>query len=101
MESITIPDSIASIGTEAFCGCRCLDSIDFIKPSRVVSIGERAFCGCGWLHKITIPDSVTSIGEKVFFKCRHVSNVEMPERFNRQSGVEEYYGIPKSIVEFY
>ena len=40
----------------------------FVIPDSVTSIGEDAFLGCESLESITIPDSVTSIGEYAFAK---------------------------------
>lgn len=57
LTSITIPDSITSIGTSAFQNCTSLTSITI--PDSVTSIGDSAFQNCTSLTNITIPDSVT------------------------------------------
>ena len=44
MTSITIPDSVTSIGTYAFTGCESLTSVTM--PDSVTSIGDDAFAGC-------------------------------------------------------
>ena len=66
LTSITIPNSVTSIGEEAFFSCSFLTSITI--PNSVTSIGERAFFNCG-IDSITIPNSVTSIGYNAFFGC--------------------------------
>ena len=38
-------------------------------PDSVTSIGEYAFAYCSKLTSVTIPDSVTSIGERAFIMC--------------------------------
>ena len=68
MTSITIPNSVTSIGKEAFYGCSGLTSVTI--PNSVTSIGEYAFYGCSGLTSVTIPNSVTSIGCDVFSGCK-------------------------------
>ena len=65
--SITIPESVTSIGEYAFYGCNNLTSITISKS--VTSIGEYAFFNCNNLISITIPESVTSIGNCAFENC--------------------------------
>ena len=67
LTSITIPNSVTSIGNEAFSGCTGLTSITI--PNSVTSIEYRAFSGCMGLTSITIPNSVTSIGDDAFSDC--------------------------------
>ena len=64
LTSITIPDSVTSIGSSAFENCSKLTSITI--GNSVTSIGERAFLNCSSLTSITLPNSVTSIGSSAF-----------------------------------
>ena len=69
--SYVIPDSVESIGYEAFYACYNLTSITI--PDSVTSIGDRAFRSCNNLTSITIPDSVTSIGDRAFDYCNNLT----------------------------
>ena len=68
-----IPNSVTSIGDEAFSRCSSLTSI--IIPNSVTSIGESAFYECSSLTSITIPNSVTSIGDEAFYGCSNITSV--------------------------
>lgn len=64
LTSITIPNSVTSIGGYAFFGCTGLTSI--IIPNSVTSIGKYAFANCSGLTSVTIPNSVKSIEVSAF-----------------------------------
>ena len=72
LTSITIPDSVTSIGNYAFSGCAGLTSITI--PNGVTSIGDGAFAYCSGLTSITIPDSVTSIGCDAYYNTSYYNN---------------------------
>lgn len=71
--SITIPNSVTSIGEEAFTGCISLTSITI--PNSVKSIGNSAFYCCYSLTSITIPESVTSIGGGILRECSGLTSI--------------------------
>ena len=77
LESITIPDSVTSIGNGAFYGCSGLTSITI--PDSVTNIGWGAFRDCGSLASITIPDSVTSINDWAFSDCNSLKSINIPD----------------------
>ena len=60
LTSITIPNSVKSIGHFAFKGCNLLTSV--IISNSVTKIGDSAFNTCAKLTSITIPSAVTKIG---------------------------------------
>lgn len=96
LNTITIPNSVASIGGGAFSGCQGLPIIDNIRyadtylieavdktlSSYIIKegtrwIGSSAFSGCSSLTAITILNSVTSIGEFAFMECSGLTTVTM------------------------
>ena len=76
LTSITIPNSVTSIGDNAFSYCRALTSITI--PNSVMSIGDGAFADCSSLISITIPNSVTSIGDWAFQNCSSLTSITIP-----------------------
>jgi len=76
LTSITIPNSVTSIGGSAFYVCSGLTSITI--PNSVTSIGSYTFSNCSALTSITIPNSVTSIGESAFYKCTSLTSITIP-----------------------
>ena len=83
--SITIPETIRTIGQGAFA--RCINLSDITIPSSVKTIDSDAFSGCNNLVNVTIPDSVVSMGERVFFGCNKLPSITIPD-----SVMELYYG---------
>ena len=73
LTSIIIPNSVTSIGEEAFYGCSGLTSVTI--GSGVTTISEDAFSGCTNLTSITIGNSVTSIGKSAFYDCYRLTSI--------------------------
>ena len=98
MISITIPDSVTSIGDYAFRGCNSLPVIgnlryadtflveavnkslgDYEIRKGTRFIGGGAFRGCSRLTNIAIPEGVTSIGNRAFSYCPNLTSITIPE----------------------
>ncbi len=77
LTSITIPNSVTSIGRYAFSGCSKLQSI--IIGESVSYIGEEAFSGCSSLTSVTIPNSVTTIDYEAFSGCSKLQSITISE----------------------
>ena len=71
--SVTIHNSVTSIGGGAFYGCSGLISVTI--GNNVTSIGDDAFYECSGLISVTIPNSVTSIGDYAFYECSGLTSV--------------------------
>ena len=90
LTSITIPDSVTSIGSSAFHGCSSLTSITI--PDSVTSISYYSiFCGCSSLTSITILDGVTYIDGDAFYGCNSLTSITIPNSV-RVVGSSAFYG---------
>ena len=99
LASLTIPDSVTSIGDDAFQGCGRLKDVAMpsrwmvstIFPSTYSSITNvtiipgsstvvnSAFKGCTALTSIIVPDTVTHIGNDAFQGCSGLTSVTIPD----------------------
>ena len=76
LTSITIGNSVTSIGERTFSGCTGLTSVTI--PNSVTDIGYEAFSNCTGLTSVTIPNSVTDIGYEAFSNCTGLASVTIP-----------------------
>jgi len=75
---VVIPSAInnlpvTNIEGGAFANCYNLTSVTI--PNTVASIGEGAFENCINLTSVTIPDSVTNIGDEAFEDCTSLTSI--------------------------
>lgn len=91
----TIPNSVTSIGDDAFKECTGLISVDI--PNAVTSIGNNAFYGCSGLTSLTVGNGVTTIPDNVFKECSNLTKVEI----NNNAIVSKDYGASPYIKDIF
>ena len=77
-----IPNSVTSIGAEAFEDCRGLEAVSI--GNSVSFIGFGVFWDCRGLTAVEIPNSVTTIGDFAFAGCVGLNTIKV------QSGNQTY-----------
>ena len=115
---VTIPNSVTSIGGEAFSGTAWYNNqpdglvyaglvayqykgtmpsgTSIVLKEGTKGIADWAFGGCSGLTNLTIPNSVTSIGDNAFYGCYGLTRIDAypnPEKVG--TGVDAFSGVPK------
>ncbi len=98
LTSITIPNSVTSIGDSAFSGCYGLTNVKI--PNSVTYIGNFAFDFCLGLTSVTIGNGVTSIGNSAFSDCSSLTNITIPDSVT-SIGDGAFYGCNKLKTVYY
>ena len=100
LTSVTIPNSVTSIGVGAFSGCSGLTSVTI--PNSVTSIGDTAFKNCSGLTSVTIGNGVTSIGGWAFYGCSGLTTLNFNaincQDFESSYFNGNYYGFGNSLT---
>ena len=87
LTSITIPNSVISIGNYSFSGCSGLTSVAV--PNGVKDIGEYAFQNCTSLNSIIFPSSISEIGDYAFKGCKNILSVSI----KKEKPIRLSYGV--------
>lgn len=77
--SVTIPDTVTKIGTEAFKNCG-LQTVNL--PNTITKIGVSAFEDCAGIKSINIANGATEIG-KLAFKNSGLQTVSLPNTITK------------------
>ena len=80
LKTAELPDSVESIGNNAFYGCRDLETVRL--PETTTSIEKRAFKDCYRLREVQIPKNIVSVRSRTFENCCSLKAVEVPETVN-------------------
>lgn len=71
--SISLPDSVKSVGANLFCNCKRLLKVKL--PSSLCELSPYMFSGCSALQKIVMPNQVDSFPEGLFYGCSSLTEI--------------------------
>ena len=117
LTSVTIPNSVTSIGERAFSGCTGLNKAEFASVESLCNMSfgnyeSNPLCYAHHLYingkevtDLAIPNSVTSIGSSAFSGCSGLTSVTIPNSVT-SIGEDAFYGctgltsitIPNSVT---
>ncbi len=78
LERLTLPQTVQTLGVNAFYNTPNLKEIVFAEPSQLKTISENAFQKCG-IEQFTLPESVVRIDRQAFHGCDVLQEVNLPK----------------------
>ena len=79
LTSIVFDESLTSIGSYAFYGCKKLEEVN-LKDTYVSKIGAGAFYGCKSLKSVTLTNSVKTLERHLFDGCSSLTELVLPAK---------------------
>ena len=76
LKTVSIPESVRSIGIKAFFGCSNLTTV--YDASGVKTIGSYAFGDCTGLKYVMLPENLEKVGWNAFSGCTNLISVMFP-----------------------
>ncbi|MBQ8961985.1 MAG: leucine-rich repeat protein [Ruminococcus sp.] len=103
LSSVTLPDTLVSVGGMAFSGCYGLREI--VLPDGLTELGSSCFAGCGALSSAVLGRDLERIPERCFAACSSLTDVQLPDGL-AAIGDEAFFGcgdltmtVPSSVTE--
>ena len=107
LETLTVPDTVTSMGYAVFADCAALKEIVLPKYITKLRSGSEKgmFSGCSSLEKVTFPENLTEIGDMAFASCSSLKRLSLPETVTvigtdlfKDCEKLENAGIPQSVT---
>ena len=104
LKTIKIPSGVTAIPENCFRECSLMESVSL--PAGLVEIGASAFSGCQNLESVTLPESLTTLGSNAFESCKSLKTIKIPSRVTaipencfRECSLMESVSLPAGLVK--
>jgi hypothetical protein len=94
LKSINLPDNITILPNQCFFGCEALETV--ILPENLKTINTACFRGCTLLKKVVFKSIITTITTNVFYGCSSLEELDFSActKVPSVSNVNSFTGIP-------
>lgn len=75
--NVIVPDTVTTIGKEAFYDCCKLEKIEY--PKKLLYIGDNCFNNCISLQSAYIPEGTLHIGRRAYYGCSSLNRIYIPD----------------------
>lgn len=89
LTTVKMGDGVSTMGTNVFSGCPKLTDVKL--SNSLTSIPANTFSSCTSLTSLEIPETVTSIGDRAFSSCSALQSISLPSSLT-QIGNSAFYG---------
>ena len=80
--SVYIPNSVKTIGNNAFQSCEKLEKVVFGENCEITEISDSLFGGDILLNTIELPETIEKIGRAAFINCKSLKSIVIPGSTN-------------------
>ena len=79
LTEIKMGDGVEEIGESAFNNCKILETVTFGESGNLKKIGANSFSFCNSLKNVSVPEGVEDIATKAFYDCNSLESVDLPD----------------------
>lgn len=99
LTSMDIPNTVETIGTEAFRNMKGLVTVNFQAPSKVKELKADVFRACDKLKEVVLPASITEIAA-AFYECGELEKITIPESSKLKTIKASAFATNKKLKNF-
>lgn len=85
LKSITLPTGLKQLGTYSLSYCESLESVT-IAEGTITALPDYVFCNSTYLSEVNLPSTMRTIGNGCFANCKSLENIKLPESLKSIGG---------------